>query len=267
MQLSSLDTQFEPWELGRSDTYIPAMYRARATSRNEPQGPTNEQGLTNEQALKRTRQNSAELVPSLKKRRADGMDDSVTIGTLKENHPEFYTLVIWAKGQYRSLCMLKEPYLAQEQKLLLAEESYKWSETDHPIGPYPKELTLNQLVMLVSLLQLLLSAYLIIPLQISNEHSVFRSNSVDRAGEVIHAHFPPDIVISATQVVGMLEAIYDQRSATADNFFASRKPATSTSVASGSGSLSHLGFALEMVHTFIFEPSLNKPTNSLNGGY
>jgi hypothetical protein len=245
VQLPFDDIEFEPWELGRNNSSTPAEHRPHGTSQNVPQNQTG--GPT----LEWTRQDSTKTgLPIEKKLKG------VLVRTLKDNHPEIYTVVVWAKGYYRSQHLLNEPYPTAEQKLLLAEDSYMLSFANHPISSFPSVLNLNDLLILVSLL-LLSSAYLTYPLQVAKEHHVFRSKLIDLASEVIHTEFPLDLEISAVEVVKMLEAVYDQKNSTVDNFFASRKPATSVPNASGSGSHLHSGFEFEMVRTLNLQFSLS----------
>jgi len=65
--------------------------------------------------------------------------------------------------------------------------------------------------------------------QITDEHSVFRSNSILKAKEIIHVAFPQNIDITATKVVEMLNKLFCAEPSNMLNFFALNNATVSAS--------------------------------------
>lgn len=86
------------------------------------------------------------MAPLLKKSKR-----KVSLQVLRENFPQLLPTINWAKGRYRSLCVLK-PYInVGGDKVLLAERAYMFGLSKHtvPAGTYPKGPTRDVLITLV----------------------------------------------------------------------------------------------------------------------
>jgi len=113
------------------ENYPPATPANPSSSTADPnflEAPTPQiaKGSQSAVTLKRPRVHSigeAGLDPSSVKKPKSG----TTIGELKTKFPQLNDRVVWAKGHFRSLCLLRQPYPLSAQRLTIAAECFTLS--------------------------------------------------------------------------------------------------------------------------------------------